>query len=72
MTNLNDLPYEILVILFKYLDLNVLLKLRLINKKFKNIIEKQRITGLQIGNGQPNDGCRFAVSCFAIYFIYDK
>lgn len=46
MAYLNDLPFEILVFLFEYLDINSLLKLREVNSKFMSIVEKVRINSM--------------------------
>lgn len=73
MASLNDLPYEIAVRLFEYLDLNTLLNCRLMNKKFKNIIEKQRITSLNVCHGEPST-YQFSVSkkFFFSFFMHQK
>lgn len=43
---LNSLPFEVNLILFGYLDINTLLNVRQVNKKFKCVVEKIRIKNL--------------------------
>lgn len=50
MAKITDLSVEVLFKLFKYFDINTLLKCRQLNKKLKRLIEQFRIKKLCVSN----------------------
>ena len=46
MANLDELPFELILMIFNYLDVNSLLKCRLLNKNYLQIVQNVRLTEL--------------------------
>ena len=61
---MNNLPKEILILIFEYLSIKQLIKMELVNKKFKKIIRENKWTNLKniAQNPKPKNLEKFIIN----------